>query len=118
MRIRRGLPIFFGFVIFLAAVALVVTLRKHAPPESARLLPGADGFFYVNLKWIRTLSSAEHIPNPFSGPEYDEFVKDTGFEFQHDLDQAAFAVHYPQSWGDGTGGNVNEPRFSEVFIGK
>ena len=118
MRIRRTLPIFFGFVIFLAAVALVVTLRKHAPPEAARLLPGADGFFYINLKWIRTFSSSSQIPHVFGGPEYEELVKGTGFEFERDLDEAAFAVHYPQSWGDGTGGTAQEPRFSEVFVGK
>lgn len=118
MRIRRGLPIFLGFVIFLAAVALVVTLRKHAPPEAARLLPGADGFFYINLKWIRTFSSSSQIPRVFGGPEYEQLVKGTGFEFERDLDEAAFAVHYPQNWGDGTGGMVQEPRFSEVFVGK
>lgn len=118
MRIRRSLPIFFGFVIFLAAVALVVTLRKHAPPEAARLLPGADGFFYINLKWIRTFSSANQIPRVFGGPEYEQLVKGSGFEFERDLDEAAFAVHYPQSWGDGTGGTAQEPRFSEVFVGR
>ncbi len=118
MRIRRSLPIFVGFVIFLAAVALVVTLRKHAPPEAARLLPGADGFFYINLKWIRTFSSSSQIPRVFGGPEYEELVKGTGFEFERDLDEAAFAVHYPANWGDGTGGSAQEPRFSEVFVGK
>jgi hypothetical protein len=118
MRIRRGLPIFLGFVIFLVAVALVVTLRKHAPPEAARLLPGADGFFYINLKWIRAFNSANQIPRVFGGPEYEQLVKGTGFEFERDLDEAAFAVHYPQTWGDGTGGAVEEPRFSEVFVGK
>jgi hypothetical protein len=118
MRIRRSLPIFLAFLIFVAAVALIVSLRKHAPPEAARLLPGADGFFYINLKWIRTFSSAKQIPRVFGGPEYEELVKGTGFEFERDLDEAAFAVHYPQTWGDGTGGAAQEPRFSEVFVGK
>jgi len=44
MRKRRRLfPILFGFLLFAAAVALAVVLRKHAPPEPARLLPGAGG---------------------------------------------------------------------------
>jgi hypothetical protein len=118
MRMRRTLPIFLGFVIFVAAVALVVTLRKHAPPEAARLLPGADGFFYINLKWIRTFSSANQIPRVFGGPEYEDLVKGSGFEFERDLDEAAFAVHYPQNWGGGTAGTATEPRFTEVFIGR
>ena len=50
MRIRRRLPILFGVVLVGAAIALAVVLRKHAPPEPARLLPGADGYLYVNLK--------------------------------------------------------------------
>ena len=40
-----------------AAVVAVVQLRKRAPPEAVRLLPGADGFFYINLKWIRTFNA-------------------------------------------------------------
>jgi hypothetical protein len=34
------------------------------------------------------------------------------------LDKAAFAIHYPQSWGGGTAGSASEPRFSEIFVGK
>jgi hypothetical protein len=101
-----------------AAVALIVTLRKHAPPEAARLLPGADGFLYVNLKWIRTFNATGQLPPVSREPDYQNFVEETGFQFERDLDEAAFAVHYPQSWGEGTGGSASEPRFSEVFIGK
>jgi hypothetical protein len=93
-------------------------LRQHAPPEAARLLPGADGFFYVNLKWIRTFSAASELPPVSRDPEYQKFVDQTGFEFEHDLDEAAFAVHYPQSWGGGTAESSPEVRFSEVFVGK
>ena len=57
MRIRRSVPIVIAVLLIAAAIALVVTLRKNAPPEAARLLPGADGFLYVNLKWIRTFNA-------------------------------------------------------------
>jgi hypothetical protein len=118
MRIRRSLPILLAVLLIVAAVALIVTLRKHAPPEAARLLPGADGFFYINLKWIRTFNATSQLPPVSRDPEYQRFVDETGFQFERDLDQAAFAVHYPQSWGDGTAGSASEPRFSEVFVGK
>jgi len=118
MRIRRTLPIALAVVIVAATVTVTVQLRKHAPPEPARLLPTADGFFYNNLKWIRTFSSADKIPSIFSGPEYEQLVEGTGFKFERDLDEAAFAVHYPQSWGGGTAGTAQDLRFSEVFIGK
>ncbi len=118
MRIRRRLPIPLAVLLILAAIALIVMLRKQAPPEAARLLPGADGFFYVNLKWIRTFNATGQLPPVSREPEYQKFVEETGFQFERDLDQAAFAVHYPQNWGNGTGGSATEPRFSEVFVGK
>ncbi len=118
MRIRRRLPVLVAVLLIAAAVALIVTLRRHAPPEAARLLPGADGFFYVNLKWIRTFNATSQLPPVSREPDYQRFVDDTGFQFERDLDEAAFAVHYPQGWGEGTGGTAPEPRFSEIFVGK
>ncbi len=118
MRIRRRLPIPLAVLLIAAAVALIVALRKHAPPEAARLLPGADGFFYINLEWIRRFNATSQLPPVSHEPEYQKFVEETGFQFERDLDKAAFAIHYPQSWGNGTGGSAPEPRFSEVFVGK
>jgi len=118
MRFRRRLPLLIVVLLIAGTVALLVTLRKHAPPEAARLLPGADGFFYINLKWIRTFNVSAQLPPVSRDPEYQKFVDETGFQFERDLDQAAFAVHYPQSWGDGTAGTATEPRFSEIFVGK
>ncbi|MGB8014101.1 MAG: hypothetical protein WCF68_20990 [Terriglobales bacterium] len=118
MRIRRHLLIPLAVLLIVAAVASIVVLRKHAPPEAARLLPGADGFFYINLKWIRTFNATSQLPPVSRDPEYQKFVEETGFQWERDLDQAAFAIHYPQNWGGGTGGTATEPRFSEVFVGK
>jgi hypothetical protein len=118
MRIRRRLLIPLSVLLIVVAVGLIVTLRKQAPPEAARLLPGADGFFYINLKWIRTFNATGQLPPVSREPEYQKFVEETGFQFERDLDQAAFAIHYPQGWGSGTAGSASEPRFSEVFVGK
>lgn len=118
MRFRRRLPIPLAVLLIAAAITLIVQLRKSAPPEAARLLPGADGFFYINLKWIRTFNATGQLPPVSRDPEYQKFVEETGFQFERDLDQAAFAIHYPQSWGNGSAGTAAEPRFSEVFVGK
>ncbi len=118
MRLRRTFPILAAVILIAAAIALIVTLREHAPPEPARLLPGADGFLYVNLGWIRTFSAGRQLPPVTREPEYQAFVDETGFEFERDLDEAAFAVHYPERWGNGTGGASTEPRYSEIFVGK
>jgi hypothetical protein len=112
MRIKRALPVLFGFLIFVAAVALIVQLRKHAPPEPARLLPGADAFLYIDLKWMRRADIATHIPAVPHDPEYEQFIQATGFQFERDLQEAALAIHYASPL---TGG---ETRYSEIFIGK
>ena len=119
MRIRRVFPISLAVVIVAAALTIAVQLRKHAPPEPARLLPSADGFFYANLSWARKAALGNPLPSVPHDPEYERFIQATGIEFERDLDAAAFAVHYPAKWpGGGTGGTAPEPRFSEVFVGK
>jgi hypothetical protein len=110
MRIRRSFPIIVAVLLVVVAVALVVVLRKHAPPEPARLLPGADGFVYINLQWMRRANLLGELPPVPHDPEYEQFIQATGFQFEHDLDEAAFAVHYSAPG--------MPPRFSEVFVGK
>ena len=95
MRIRRRLPILFGVVLVAAAVALVVVLRKHAPPEPARLLPGADGYFYVNLKWIRRADIAGQMPDVPHEAEYQQFIQATGFQFERALYESRRSHHRP-----------------------
>lgn len=111
MRIRRSLPIVLTVLAVAAAVALLVVLRKHAPPEPARLLPGADGFVYVNLQWMRRANLAGELPSVPHDPDYEQFIQATGFEFERDLDEAAIAIHYPEQ-------PAKAIRFSEVFVGK
>jgi hypothetical protein len=110
MRLRRSFPIIISVLLVAAAVALVVVLRKHAPPEPARLLPGADGFAYINLQWMRRANLLGELPPVPHDPEYEQFIQATGFQFERDLDEAAFAIHYSSSG--------LQPRFSEIFVGK
>jgi hypothetical protein len=119
MRIRRTLPIVLAVVVIAAAVTLAVQLRKSAPPEPARLLPGADAFVYADFGWARKANGGKLLFPVAHDPEYERFIQETGFDFERDLDAAAFAIHYPEKWpGGGTGGAAPEPRFSEVFIGR
>lgn len=119
VRFKRTFPILLTVLLIAAALTAVVQLRRRAPPEPARLLPSADAFFYLNLKWVRTLNAVSQLPQVVHEAEYEHFIQETGFQFERDLDEAAFAVHYPQSWrAGGTGGKAPEPRFSEVFVGR
>src|SRR5207253_2576913 len=115
MRFRRRLPILLAVVLVAAAVALLVFLRKHAPPEPARLLPGADGLVSVNLRWSRRANIGGQLPAVSHDPEYQQFIEATGFQFERDLEEAAIAIHYA---GQSPGGKPTQPRFSEVFIAK
>jgi len=119
MRIRRTLPIALAVVIVAATVTVTVQLRKHAPPEPARLLPAADAFFYADFGWVRRANGGKPFFPVSHDPEYERFIQLTGFDFERDLDAVAFAMHYPQNWpGGGTGGAAPEPRFSEVTLGR
>jgi len=113
MRRRTRLTIL-SVVAIVAALAVMVELRKQAPPEPASLLPGAEAFAYVDLKWVRRLDRLGQVPAVPHDPEYDQFIKETGFQFERDLDEAAFAVHYagtPAAPGP-------DMRFTEVFTGR
>src|ERR1700757_1268479 len=114
MRIRRRLPIFLGVIVVAAVLALLVPLRQHAPPEPARLLPSADGFFYINLQWMRRANLAGNLPPVSHDPEYEQFIQATGFQFERDLDEPAFAIHYSTTAPQ----KLEDARFSEVFVGR
>ena len=117
MRIRRRLPLILAVLLVIAAVALAVVLRKHAPPEAARLLPGADGFVYVNLAWMRRANLTGELPPVPHDPDYEQFIQATGIQFERDLDEAALAIHYPAGLSDAKG-DYSQARFSEVLVGK
>jgi len=97
-------------LLLLAAIAAVVTLRKRAAPEPARLLPEADAVVYLDFGTIRNLTG---LDQQFTGlaPGYDEFVKTTGIAFERDLDEAAMAVHR----GTAPGGQA---RYTEILVGR
>jgi hypothetical protein len=118
MRIRRSLPVVLSVILVGAAVSFIVVLRKHAPPEPARLLPGADGFLYINLEGLRRTNLGAQLPPVSHDPEYEQFIQATGFQFERDLDEAAFAVHYPTNPSGLKSKAPAETRYSEVFVGK
>jgi len=116
MRIRRRLPLILTVLAVAAAIIIAVILRKHAPPEPARLLPGADGYVYIDLRWLRRANLLGELPPVPRAPEYEHFIQATGFQFERDLDQAAFAIHYPPQQASRNA--PPQPRFSEVMVGK
>src|SRR6516164_3431995 len=91
---RRTLSITFAVLVVLAAIGFAVFLRKRAAPDVVRLLPNSDAILYVNLEPVRLLTDLGKNPPKNREPEYEDFVQQTGFEFERDLNRAALAIHY------------------------
>lgn len=112
---RRNIIIIIVILAAFAAVAALLLLRRGRPPQAARLLPTADAYFYIDLSPLRTAGLFKNAPANID-PDYAQFVSDTGFQFERDLDQAAFAVHLPPA-AAADSRTPPETRYSEVFVG-
>jgi hypothetical protein len=115
---RRKLWIALAVLLVAAAIAAVVYLRSRAAPEAARLLPESDAVLFVNLRRMRLAHVFGEAPPISHDTEYEQFVKETGFQFERDLDQAAFAIHASAGPATGDQGFFERARYSEILIGK
>jgi hypothetical protein len=97
----------------MAALVVVILLRKAAPPEVARLLPESDAIIYANLRPLRTVTHFDRTPVNRS-PDYQHFIDATGIVPERDLDSVAFALHRMDN-PNGPNGPVG---YSEVFEGR
>jgi hypothetical protein len=97
--------------VVIAVIAGIVLLRKRAAPEAVRLLPEAQGYVYIHIKPLRQAGVFNDIAPITGEPEYKDFVAQTGFQVERDLDEAAFAIHVPTT-------PTGETRYSEIFIGR
>lgn len=118
-------------IVLIAAIAAVIVvaagtaawlwLSFSGPPKSARLLPEADAYIYVDLRPLRLASVFGSLPTVSRDPDYQAFVDATGFQFERDLDEAAMAVHLPPAAPAQASTRPTTPpetRYSEVFIGR
>src|SRR6516164_2423464 len=106
---RKQLWVALAVVVVIAGgILTAVLLRKRAAPDAVRLLPESDAVLYINLEPVRLLTDIAKHPPKEREPQYEEFVRETGFEFERDLDKAAFAIHY----GAGAKGKPAETRYS------
>src|SRR5580698_7639804 len=83
-----------ALVVIVGGILTAVLLRKRAAPDAVRLLPECDAILYVNLEPVRLLTDLGKSAPKERDPQYEDFVRQTGFEFERDLDKAAFAIHY------------------------
>ena len=104
---KRHIFLILSLLLVAGALGTLLWLRHRALPESVRLLPESDAVVFVNVKAIRRVASTGLNAGAIvHEPEYEEFIRETGIDFEGDLDEAAVAVH---SIGNG------EHRYSEIF---
>lgn len=114
MRIRKNyLWVAVVALVIVGGIVTAVLLRKRAAPDAVRLLPESDAVLYVNLEPIRLLTDLGKTTPKERDPQYEDFVRQTGFEFERDLDKAAFAIQY----GVAVKGTPGETRYSEILQG-
>ena len=112
MRKRTRYSLFIALAL-VAALITAILLRKHAPPEVARLLPESDAIVYVNLSTVRLATHFDRTPISHS-PDFQHFIDATGIDPERDLDAVAFALHRM----DNPAGPNGPVAYSEVFEGR
>jgi hypothetical protein len=105
---KRHTFLILSLLLVAGALGTLFWLRHRALPEAVRLLPQSDAVVFVNVKAIRRVANTS-LSGVVREPEYEEFVRESGIDFERDLDEAAVAVH--------SVGN-NEHRYSEIFNGR
>ncbi len=118
---RRKFILALALLLIVLAAAVIIAMWRRAAPEAARLLPESEAVVYLNLGIVRRAGVFQHMPPVTHDPDYEQFVRETGFQFERDLDQAAFAVHAFRPTGNSGATMPAEsayPRFSEVFVGR
>jgi hypothetical protein len=112
------------FALALALVAAIASgiylwMWMHAAPECVRLLPDSDAVVYVNLVPLRVANVFNSLKKVAHDQDYENFIEQTGFDFERDLDEVGIAVHLPSAPPDANvpAGAAQETRFSEVFKG-
>ncbi len=111
---RKRLWVALAVVLVIAGgIVTAILLRKRAAPDAVRLLPDSDAVLYINFEPIRLFTDLGKHPVKDRDPQYEDFVRQTGFEFERDLDKAALAIHY----GTSIGGKSTETRYSEILQG-
>jgi hypothetical protein len=114
MRIRKNyLWVAVALLIIVGGSVTAVLLRKRAAPDAVRLLPECDAVLYINVEPIRLVTNLGKTAPKERDPQYEDFLRQTGFEFERDLDKAAFAIHYAVP----SNGKPAETRYSEILQG-
>jgi hypothetical protein len=91
---RRKLLFLVLFLLVAAAIGLVVYRWIAPPPRAVRLLPEGNFLLYVNFSPAHFLDLGQLTAGQ-TEPEYQDFLQQTGFHFEKDLDTFAISQRNP-----------------------
>ena len=83
--------------VFAAAIIVVVLIRHSTPPAAIKLLPPADAYLYFDIATVRRAAVLGDLPKVDFEADYADFIRETGFNLEKDLDEAAFALQRSSS---------------------
>ena len=102
---KRHFFLIVSLLLVAGALGTLLWLRHRALPEAVRLLPESEAVVFLNVKAIRRVANTS-LSGVVHDPDYEGFIRETGIDFERDLDEVAVAVH---PIGNG------ERRYSEIF---
>ena len=125
MRSKKTYVLLSLFLLVAIVIGIFLWMWVHAAPESVRLLPESNAVVYLNLTPLRLANVFASLQKTSHDADYENFIQQTGFDFERDLDEVGIAVHFPSSAQTASaqpaenvsGAAVRETRFSEVFQG-
>jgi hypothetical protein len=113
MRHRKLL--FLLLFIVAAALGLVIYRWVAPPPRAVRLLPESNFLLYVNFSPAHFFDLSQLIASQ-AEPEYQDFVQQTGFHFEKDLDTFAASQRHPGNFDSDSAaiftGHFDQPRLT------
>ena len=89
---RKAIWALVAVAVIAVGVMAYILLQKGSAPAVVKLLPAADDYLYFDVAMVRRSAVFSGLPKVEFDPEYAEFVKQTGFNLERDLDEAAFAL--------------------------
>jgi hypothetical protein len=109
MRKHRKLLISVLLLAVAGTAAWYLYHRHQSPPEAVRMLPEGELVLYADLRPIHFLALNQSQPVRVEG-DYQQFVEQTGIQFERDLDQVAMSRR------DAPDGSDVES--TEIFVGR
>jgi hypothetical protein len=120
MQLRKKYLVLAAAMIAAALIAALFWMRLHGAPESIRLLPDSSAVGYANLTPLRLANVFASLKKVDHNPEYEDFIQQSGVDFERDLSEVAVAIHLPPpAPASGAAGAAapSEVRFSWIFKG-